>query len=92
MAVRWLKKALRNLEQVHQYIAVDDPEAAIQAVLRIQSAVQQLELFPMMGKVGRVEGTRELVIPGTSFIVIYRVQGKGVQILRILHGSKKYPD
>jgi toxin ParE1/3/4 len=92
MAVKWLKKALRNLEQVHQYIAVDDPEAAIQVVLRIQSAVQQLELFPMMGKVGRVEGTRELVIPGTSVIVIYRVQGKGVQILRILHGSKKYPD
>ena len=92
MPVKWLRKALRNLEQVQQYIAVDDPETAIQVVLRIQTAVQQLETFPMMGKTGRVDGTRELVIPNTSFIVIYRVQGKAVQILRILHASKKYPD
>ncbi|MBV9387096.1 MAG: type II toxin-antitoxin system RelE/ParE family toxin [Chroococcidiopsidaceae cyanobacterium CP_BM_ER_R8_30] len=92
MPVKWLRKALRNLEQIQQYVTADDPEAAIQVVLRIQGAVQQLETFPMMGKAGRVDGTRELVIPNTSFIVIYRVQGKTVQILRILHTSKKYPD
>jgi len=92
MLVRWVRQALRNLEQAHRYIAVDDPQAGRQLVLRVQAAVSQLEIFPMMGRSGRVEGMRELVIPGTLFTVIYRVQGKTTQILRILHASKRYSD
>ena len=52
---------MRNLEQAHAYIVKDDPEAARQLILRIQSAVGQLAEFPFMGRVGRVEATRELV-------------------------------
>ncbi len=92
MPVSWLRQALRNLEQAHRYIAVADPGAAVPLVLRLQVAVNQLETFPMMGKVGRVESTRELVIPGLSLIVVYRLQGTTVQILRIFHPSKRYFD
>jgi plasmid stabilization system protein ParE len=67
---------LRNLEQAHAYIVKDDPEAARQLILRIQSAVGQLAEFPFMGRVGRPEATRELVISNTSYLIIYRVRRK----------------
>ncbi len=90
--VRWLRQALKNLEQAYDYIAVDDLDAAIAIVLKIQAATEQLAEFPLMGRVGRVEGPRELVIGGTPFIVIYRVKGQAVEILRVLHASRKYPN
>lgn len=90
--VKWLRKALKNLEQAHNYIAQEDPDAAIALVLRIQTATDKLSNFPMMGKPGRFEGTRELVIAGTAYIVIYRVKGSAVEVLRVLHTSQKYGD
>jgi toxin ParE1/3/4 len=45
-----------------------------------------------MGRPGRVPGTRELVIPNTPFIVPYRVVGNTIQVLRILHGARPWPD
>jgi len=57
-----LRQALGNLEQAHAHIVKDDAEAASQLILRIQSAVCQLAEFPFMGRVGRPEATRELVI------------------------------
>lgn len=92
MPVRWLRKALKNLEQAYQFVAVADVDAAVQLVLRIQAAVEQLDNFPLLGRVGRVEGTRELVIANTPFIVVYRVKGRTVEILRVLHSSRQYPD
>jgi toxin ParE1/3/4 len=91
MQVRWLRKALWNLEQAHGYIAKDDPEAAIRTVLKIQVAVDRLAQFPLMGRVGRVEGTRELAIVDTSFFVIYGLKENTVEILRVLHTLKRYP-
>ena len=92
MQIKWLRKALRNLEQAHAYISKDDPEAARRTVLKIQGAVSQLVEFPFMGRTGRVEGTRELVISNTPYLIIYQVKGDAVEILRILHASRKYPD
>ncbi|RAM50976.1 MAG: type II toxin-antitoxin system RelE/ParE family toxin [Hapalosiphonaceae cyanobacterium JJU2] len=91
MQIKWLKKALRNIEQIHEYIAQDNPRAAISVTLKIQQAVNQLANTPYIGREGRVEGTRELVILQTPYIVIYRVKGDTVQVIRILHGSRKYP-
>jgi toxin ParE1/3/4 len=91
-SVKWLRKALKNLEQAYNYIAETDVDAAIGVVLKIQTATAQLSEFPMMGRVGRVEGTRELVIASTPYVIIYRVKGNAVEILRVLHSSQKYPD
>jgi toxin ParE1/3/4 len=92
MKIRWLKKALRNLEQVHAFISQDNPETAAQIILKIQSSVEHLVAFPFMGRTGRVEGTRELMIASTPYLVIYRVKGNTVEILRVLHSARKYPD
>jgi toxin ParE1/3/4 len=92
MQIKWLKKALRNLEQAYAVIAKDDPEAAVRTILKIEAAVRQLSEFSNLGRVGQIEGTRELVISKTPFIVVYRVKGKTVQVIRVLHGARKYPD
>ena len=91
-SVKWLRQALKNLKQAYDYIAEDDGDAAIGVVLKIQAATEQLAEFSTLGRVGRVENTRELVIANTPYIVIYRVRGNAVEILRLLHTSKRYPD
>ncbi|MBM0744279.1 type II toxin-antitoxin system RelE/ParE family toxin [Phormidium sp. CLA17] len=91
-SVKWLRQALKNLEQAYDYIAENNGDAAIGVVLKIQAATEQLAEFSMLGRVGRVEGTRELVIANTPYVVIYRVRGNAVEILRVFHTSKRYPD
>jgi toxin ParE1/3/4 len=54
MEVRWLRKALRNLEQLHAYICEDDQDAATSTVVKIQAAVEQLAKFPYMGRTALV--------------------------------------
>lgn len=92
MGIKWVKKALKNLEQAYKFIAIDNPDAAVEVVIKIQAATEKLEAFPALGKTGRVEGTRELVIVNTPYLLVYRVKGKTVEILRVLHSSKRYPD
>jgi addiction module RelE/StbE family toxin len=92
MQIKWLRQALRNLEQAHNYILKENPTAAQELILKIQNAASQLENYPFMGKSGRVEGTRELIISNSPYIIIYRIQEESVEILRVLHTSKRYPD
>lgn len=92
MTVVWLPRALRRLEQAHQYIAQDKPVVAIQTVRRVQECAERLREFPEMGRVGRVSGTRELVIPGTDFILHYRIRTDRVEILTIIHGARRWPE
>jgi plasmid stabilization system protein ParE len=44
-----------------------------------------------MGRPGRIEGTRELVISRTPYIAAYRIGGDTVRILRVLHGAQQWP-
>jgi hypothetical protein len=92
MQIKWLRQALRNLEQAHKYITKDNPTAAQELILKIQNAANQLENYPLIGKSGRVEGTRELIISNSPYIIIYRVKEESIEILRIFHTSKRYPD
>jgi len=92
MEVKWLRKALDNLNKEAQYIAQDSPQAAIVVVQRIKTGIDLLKENPSLGRPGRFEGTRELVIDKTSYIVPYRVCNNRVEILRIFHTSRKLPD
>ena len=92
MQIRWLRSALKNLDEAAEYIARDDPEAAARTVERIVTSVEKLGDYPASGRPGRVPGTRELVISGTPYLVPYRVRGEKVEILRVFHGARKWPD
>jgi addiction module toxin, RelE/StbE family len=90
--VKWLRTSLRNLEAEAEYIAQENPEAAARVVERVREAVQKLADHPALGRPGRVSGTRELVVTGTPYIVPYRVRGNVVEILRVQHAARKWPE
>jgi toxin ParE1/3/4 len=89
----WSPEAINDLAALRAYIEQDEPAAARRIALHI---IQNIETLlpnnPEMGRPGRVPGTRELVIPGTPFIVPYRLVGNTIQILRIFHGAWRWPD
>lgn len=91
MRVRWLRTALRNLDDEASYIALDDLAAARLVVERVLQAVAALEDQPGIGRPGRVPGTRELVVLKTRYIVPYRVHGEVIEILRVFHTSRRPP-
>ncbi len=90
--MRMARSAVIDLEEIRDYIRLDNPSAATKMVSRIVEAMQCLVVYPMVGRVGRVSKTRELIISGTSFIVMYQVREHLVFILRILHTSQKWPN
>jgi toxin ParE1/3/4 len=91
MRIRWLRAALRNLDEEATYIAADDPVEARIVVERVLSAVALLKHQPALGRPGRVPGTRELVVLNTRYVVPYRVRGGDVEILRVFHTSRRPP-
>jgi len=89
----WMPRALADLASLRAYIAEQDRAAAKRVVLRIVYCVETLlPQSPQMGRPGRIPGTRELVVTGTPFIVPYRVRGQTIQILRVYHGARRWPD
>ena len=93
MQVRWLATALRNLDGEAEYVAREDPAAARSLVERIHRAVGLLEENPALGRPGRLHETRELVVPGTRYIIPYRVRPEldRIEILRVFHTSRRLP-
>ena len=92
MRVRWAKPATCDLDVIEAYIAKDNPVIAIDVVLRVIDKVDVLlSDHPRLGRLGRVDGTRELVIDGLPYVVIYREAIEEVQILRILRDSQQWP-
>lgn len=93
MQVKWLSKALHNLNDEADYIAQEDPAAAKLVVQRIFDSVNLLPDNPAMGKPGRIHGTRELVVPDTRYIIPYRVRPRlnRIEILRVFHASRCLP-
>ena len=93
MQVRWLRKALQNLNDEADFIARENPASAQLVVQRIFDAVNRLSDNPALGHVGRIHGTRELVVPDTRYIIPYRVRPRAnqIEILRVFHSSRRLP-
>ena len=90
MRVKWVRRAERNLDEIGDYIASDNGEAAANVFARIAEAIDLLKTQTSSGRAGRVVGTRELVITGTPSIVAYRIRDGVIQVLRVLHGARKW--
>jgi toxin ParE1/3/4 len=89
--ILWLDRALDDLEAARRYIADDNPAAAMTVFRLIIESTGRLATMPASGRAGRVNGTRELVISRTPYIVAYRVARNRVEILAIMHGARQWP-
>ena len=91
LKIEWLPLASANRFAQLDYIAQDNPLAAIDQDERIEHQIDMLLQHPQMGRPGRKKGTRELVISRTPFVVVYRAKGPRIEIIRLLHGAQQWP-
>jgi len=89
--IRWTFPAANQLRDIFEYIAAGNPGAADRIVRRIRNSIQQTARMPHAGRVGRVAGTREVVVPGTAYLVAYRIVESSIHVLAILHGAQDWP-
>jgi toxin ParE1/3/4 len=92
MRVDWTADALADFEHISTWIEKERTLAlANRMCRRIYDAVQALRRQPSLGRSGRVAGTRELVVTGTPWTAVYRINSDVIQLLRILHGAQDWP-
>jgi len=89
--LKWTHAASRDLDSVEQYISRDNADSAIETVLEIILHVEMLAERPGIGRPGRIDGTRELVIAGLPYVAAYLHRSDAVTVLRVLHGAMKWP-
>jgi addiction module RelE/StbE family toxin len=92
MQVRWTAPAAQDLEEITLYILKDSESAARSVAKALFDAANSLDLSPSRGRVGRLLGTRELVVPGLPYIVLYEVADTAIHILHIYHGARNWPE
>jgi toxin ParE1/3/4 len=87
----WSPRAIEHLAHVRSHIARENPKAANRIAGALLDAVERLAELPNLGRPGRAPGTRELVEPGTPYVIPYRLRGDRLEVLAVFHGRQKWP-
>lgn len=94
LPVIWTPRAHADFLNAVRFIAKERPAIAIEQGDLVLQAIGRLADYPQMGRTGRRRGTRELVVPSTPFIMVYRIQEqeiRQIQLVRVLHGAQQWP-
>ena len=91
MKIVWTEAALGQLVSIRNFIAENSESNAALVAARILETIQLLESRPEIGRPGEVPGTRELAIPRTPYVLVYRVLDGGLRLLAIFHGRQQRP-
>lgn len=88
----WRPMALEDRDAIMDYIAQDNPGAAAELDDDFEAKAEQARARPTLYRMGRVKGTREIVVR-PNYVMVYRVEDKGdtVTVLRVLHAAQKWP-
>jgi toxin ParE1/3/4 len=89
--IRWTRQANADLDSAYEFVAAHNPTAAANLIHRIEQTIGILAQNPAAGRKGRIGGTREFAIAGTPFVIPYRIRGQVIDILALIHGSRKWP-
>ncbi len=90
MQVRWTQPAANDLAEITRYIRKDNPTAARSVAKTLFDAANNLDRMPDRGRMGRISGTRELMVTGLPYIIVYEVGKEVVRILHIVHGARDW--
>lgn len=82
--------AYADLSQIYELIIRDRPSAALGVIQRILDGIERLSVFPRMGRLGLAEGTREWVVRGLPFIIVYRLDESRSElvVIGVFHGKQ----
>ena len=89
-AVVWRARALGDLEAIARKISAGSMRGTEKLVRAIAAQAALLASHPHIGRAGREPGTRELIVH-RHYLMVYKVAGDRVYILRILHTSRQWP-
>lgn len=92
MKLVWTEPARQDLREIFTFIAEENPNAARRLLAEIKERAVLLQDNPQLGRAGRVDGTRELVVVGTQYILPYQLKEQQIQILAVFHGARLWPD
>lgn len=92
MKLRWTRPSLNDLSEIHAYIAEQNPKAALNVARIIRAQAEGLTAHPLMGRSGRIEGTRELIVSGYPYMIAYRVTKETVDLLAVRHMARSWPE
>jgi toxin ParE1/3/4 len=91
MEIRWSPEAAADFAGIIEYVRTQKLSAADRIAHTVYDTVTSLESFSRRGRPGRIEGTRELVLAPLPFVVVYRITQNVVEVVRVLHGSQRWP-
>ncbi len=91
MKTVWSRRAIRQLVALREYFAKDSHRSAAAIARQILEAVELLRAHPEIGRPGRLPGTREFVVPGTPYVMPYRVRRERLELIAVFHGRQKWP-
>lgn len=91
MKVVFDPRAIDDLAHIHSWIAADNASVAAGVIESILAGIERLTLFPSMGRVGLVEGTREWVVPRLPYIVVYQADAERdeLRVIAVFHGAQE---
>ena len=89
MRVIWTPEAEQDRFVIWDYIAADNPSAAVNLDRLFSESARRLELNPLLGKKGRVAGTRELVVH-ERYYLLYEIDNDTVWVLAVMHTSQQF--
>jgi toxin ParE1/3/4 len=81
--------AANQLQLIFEFIAANNRIAAYRTVRRIREAILRTARMPYSGRIGRKEGTREIAVSGTLYLVAYKIVENMIHVLAILHGAQE---
>lgn len=91
MKVIWSAASVRDLKEAVDYIQAESAAGAVTIRRRILETAWRVGQMPYSGRVGRVEGTREAVVPRSAHIVVYEISVHAVEIVGIWHAARQWP-
>ena len=93
LEIRYLPTAENDLDDIFDYIMIDNPSAAVSILEKFNHSISQLAFNPELGVVSKDDrlkkmGYRILIIG--KYLVFYVVKANIIQIRRIIHGARQY--
>ena len=90
MQIRFTPNTYADIDAVYEYIASNNPTTAQNTLNQIESMIDYLLIHPKLGRQGRVENTRELLVANTPYIIVYELSSAFITILAIIHSRRRW--
>jgi toxin ParE1/3/4 len=91
MRIRWTPSAAADLQHINDYLKEHHPHYRQPTIRKLYEAIRSLKDWPNRGRIGREDGTRELLFPPTPYVAVFRVREQTVEVMRIYHAAQDRP-